>query len=429
MKHTISSSLFSENRKRLAIQLKPSSIAVCHSNDTMPTSADGTMRFVQNTDLFYLTGIHQEETILLLFPDAREARYKEVLFLRETSELIATWEGKKLTKEEARTISGIQTIYWTSEFLSIFRQLVFDSDHIYLNTNEHRRAIVEVETRDARFVTYCKEQYPLHSYHRLAPFMHRLRAIKSAEEIRLMQQACDLTEKGFRRALKFIKPGVNEREIVAEYAHEFIRHHGDFADYQPIIASGANACVLHYHDNDQVCQDGDLVLMDVGAGYCYYNADMTRVVPVNGRFSKRQKEVYNAVLRVMKTITQAMIPGKYWKDLQLETEKCVEKELVDLGLLSLDAIKKQDGQTPAFKKYFMHGVAHFLGLNVHDVGFFHEPLQAGTVLTCEPGIYIKEEGIGIRLENNILITEKGPLDLMKHIPIEPDEIEDIMNRK
>lgn len=423
----IDSKLFIENRKRLTKELKPNSIVVVHANDVMPTNADGTMRFKQNTDLFWLTGVDQEETILVLYPDSPDPAFKEVLFLRETSELIAIWEGKKLMKDEATELTGIQNVLWLSDFNKIFRNLVTDAENIYINTNEHKRADVIVQSRSVKFINWCKENYPLHNYCRLAPVINHLRMIKSKIEIDLLQEACNLTDKAFRRVLKFVKPGVMEYEVEAEFAHEFIRNGAAYADYSPIIASGASACVLHYVVNDKPCKAGDMILIDTGASYANYNADMTRCIPVNGRFSKRQKQVYNACLRVMKNTIDMVKKGGIWKDIQKATEKNMEEELVKLKLLKLRDIKKQNPAWPALKKYFMHNVSHFLGLDVHDVGYFQTPYKPGMVFTVEPGIYILEEGIGVRLENNILVTEKGNRDLMQNIPLEIEEIEEIMN--
>jgi len=425
----IDNKLFIENRAKLAKQLKPCSLAVVHSNDTMPTNADGTMKFKQNTDLFWLTGVYQEETILLMYPDSPDPAFKEVLFVKETSELIAIWEGRKLMKDEATDVTGIQNVLWLSEFPRVFRNLITDAENVYFNTNEHKRAVIEVESRSSKFIELCREKYPLHNYMRLAPVINKLRMIKSPIEIDLLQKATNLTEKGFRRVLKFVKPGVTEYEIEAEFAHEFIRNGGGFADYYPIIASGESACVLHYIENDKPCKSGEVILIDTGAMWSNYNADMTRVIPVNGKFSKRQKDVYNAVLSVMKSTIKLIKKGGIWKEIQAETEQNTERELVDLGLITVDDIRNQDKNNPALKKYFMHNVSHFLGLDVHDVGYFHLPYQPGMVFTVEPGIYIREEGIGIRLENNIVVTEKGNLDLFKNIPVEADEIEDLMNKK
>lgn len=423
----INSSLFVENRKRLAKLMLPNSLAVVNANDVMPTNADGTMPLKPNSDLFYLTGIEQEETIFLFYPEAHEEQYREILFLREANELTEIWEGHKLTKDEARKISGIKNIQWLSEFPRIFHRLMCECDHVYLNTNEHKRAVIEVETRDARFIRECQRKYPLHDYQRLARLMHKLRAIKSSVEIELIEKACDLTKKGFLRVLKFVKPGVNEMEIEAEFAHEFIRNGGYFA-YQPIIASGKNNCVLHYIKNCEQCNAGDLLLLDVAAGYANYNSDLTRTIPVSGKFTKRQRKVYDAVLRVMRASIQNLKPGILVKDWQKQAEELVEKELVELGLLTMRQIKRQSPDNPAFKKYFMHGVGHPIGLDVHDVGITTEPIEEGWVMTVEPGIYIREEGFGIRLENTVLVTKDGAVDLMETIPIEADEIEELMKK-
>jgi Xaa-Pro aminopeptidase len=422
----INSQLFIENRERFAKKLKPNSLAVFNSNDLLPSNADGNLLFLQNTDLFYLSGIDQEESILVIFPDAKNAAHREVLFLKETNEHIAVWEGHKYTKAEATATSGIKTIYWLSQFEVIFKKLITESEHVYLNTNEHLRATIETETRDARFLKWCKTHYPLHQYNRSAPIMHHLRAIKSAYEIELIQQACNITEKGFRRLLSFVKPGVMEYEIEAELIHEFVRNRSRGFAYNPIIASGKSSCVLHYIENNKVCKDGDILLLDVAAEYGNYMSDLTRTVPVNGKYTKRQKEVYNAVLRVMRAATSLLSVGNLIEENQKAVGQLIEKELVDLGLLKTDDIKKQDPNLPLYKKYFMHGTSHFLGLDVHDVGDFSRKLEEGMVFTCEPGIYIPEEDIGVRIENNILVTKNGPIDLMANIPIEADEIEALM---
>lgn len=419
----IDANLFVQNRKRFCGRIKRCALAVFHSNDTMPTNADGTMPFRQNNDLFYLSGIDQEETILLLFPDAKDARYQEILFIRETNDLILTWEGYKLTKEQAREKSGIRSIYWTSEFKQVFNSLVTEAEHIYLNTNEHLRAVVEVETRDARFVKWCKKTYPLHQYERSAPVMHYLRAIKSEAEIELIKQACSITEKAFRRLLKFIRPGVMEYEIEAEIYHEFLRQRSRGPAYGSIIASGANACILHYVDNNRECKDGDVLLMDFGAEYANYAADLTRSVPVNGTFTQRQREVYESVLHVMETATRMLVPGNTLDQYHSFVGTVMQNELIKLGLLNESDVKNQDPDKPLYKKYFMHGTSHFLGLDVHDVGNKYRPFEPGMVFTCEPGIYIREEGLGIRLENDILVTAHGPVDLMKNIPLKAGDIE------
>ena len=422
----LASDLFVQNRKRFCSRLKSCSLAVFQANDIMPTNADGTMAFRQNSDLFYLSGIDQEESILLLFPDAKDARNHEILFLRETNEHILTWEGYKLTKEQAQAVSGIKTIYWLSEFKQVFNALMAECEHVYLNTNEHLRAVVEVETREARFVKWCREAYPLHQYMRSAPIMHYLRAVKSDIEIEQIKKACSITQKAFLRLLKFIKPGVMEYEIEAELVHEFIRNRSRGPAYGSIIASGLNACILHYVDNNRACKDGDVVLMDFGAEYANYASDLTRSVPVNGKFTPRQKEVYNAVLHVLKTARNMLVPGNTLDQYHSFVGTVMQNELIKLGLLDAGDVKNQDPEKPLYKKYFMHGTSHHLGLDVHDVGNKFRPFEAGMVFTCEPGIYIREEGLGIRLENDILITSNGPVDLMHDIPIEADDIERMM---
>jgi Xaa-Pro aminopeptidase len=423
----INNQIFIKNRENLAKMLKPKSIAVFHSSDLMPTSADGSFAFKQHSDIFYLSGIDQEESILLIIPDAYEAKHREILFLRETNETIAVWEGEKLSKEQATTVSGISQVYWLSEFETVLQQVIFEAEHIYLNTNEHLRSTVEVETRDDRFRHACMRKYPLHKYERVAPLMHRLRAVKSEGEIDLLREACAITEKGFRRILPFVKVGVWEHEIEAEFIHEFIRNRATGFAYTPIIASGSNACILHYIDNNKICKDGDVLLLDVGAEYANYNADMTRCIPVNGRFSPRQKEVYAAVLRVMKEATNLLQVGNNWTDYHKEVGKIMESELIGLGLLNKHEVEKQNPAKPLYKKYFPHGTSHHLGLNVHDYGNKYHTFEAGMVFTCEPGIYIPEEKIGIRLENDIVIRENGNEDLMATIPLEMEEIESLMN--
>jgi Xaa-Pro aminopeptidase len=420
------SALFTLNRERL--KLLPRSLAVLNANDIMPTNADGSMGHLQNADLFYLTGIRQEETILLLAPDAFDPNHREILFLREPSEHLKIWEGHKLTKEQAEKISGIKNVKWLAEFPVIFRQVICEMENVFLNSNEHQRADATVETRDTRFVRDCQRNFPLHRYHRLAPLMHELRVVKSPHEIDAIKAASDLTGKGFRRVLKFVKPGVNETEVEAVLAHEFIRHKGQFA-YHPIIAAGANNNILHYNQNDQPCKKGDLLLLDVAAGLGNYMSDLTRTIPVSGKFSKRQKQVYNAVLRIFRAQVAALVPGKTTKDLRTECEERTAKECVDLGLLKMSEIKKQKPDAPAVKKFFMHGVSHPIGLDVHDVTYNHFKIQPGWVLTVEPAIYIPAENFGVRIENTVLVTENGPLDLMADIPIEAEEIEALMNRR
>jgi Xaa-Pro aminopeptidase len=424
----IDSKLFIENRKRFAASLKPNSIALFVSNDILPTNADGSMGFVQNSDLFYLTGVDQEETILLIYPDAKNETHKEVLFVRETNETIAIWEGAKLTKEQGTATSGIKTVMWNHGFEGFLKSVIFQAEHIYLNSNEHTRRYIDTETAEMRFNKNIISKYPLHKIERSAPIMHKLRAIKSQLEIDLIQQACNITEKGFRRLLGFVKPGVMEYEIEAELVHEFVRNRSRGFAYGPIIASGANACVLHYVENNKECKAGDVILLDVAAEYANYASDLTRCLPVSGKFTERQKQVYNAVLRVMRAATNMLTVGNTIPEYHKAVGQLMEKELVDLGLLTMDDIKKQNPDWPAYKKYFMHGTSHFLGLDVHDVGDFNRPLEEGMVFTCEPGIYIPQENLGIRLENDILVTKKGPVDLMKNIPIEADEIEALMSK-
>ena len=423
--------LFIENRRRLVSRLLQTTLpgqlplAVLHSNDIMPTNADGTMGFHQNADLFYLTGINQEESILLLCPGAFDEKQREILFLREPNEHLKIWEGYKLSKEQATAVSGIRQVKWLSEFPSVFRTLMVECDEVYLNSNEYPKGVGEVPTRDARFIEEVRSQFPLHTYRRLAKLLYDLRLVKSSYEVDRIRDACGITRKGFERVLKFVRPGVNEAEVEAEFSHEFIRHKGVFA-YPPIICAGENNCVLHYNQNDQECRDGELLLMDVAAGYGQYMSDLTRTIPVSGRFTPRQRSVYDAVLRVFRQVVAAMKPGAFLKDLRTLTEKLVEQELLTLGILKADEVAKQDPDKPLFKTYFMHGVAHPIGLDVHDVGLPSRPIAPGWVLTCEPAIYIAEEKFGIRLENDILVTEDGPVDLMHDIPIEAAEIEAMM---
>jgi Xaa-Pro aminopeptidase len=402
-------------------------MVIISSNDIMPTNADGTMGFKQNSDLYYLSGLDQEETLLIIYPDAPEDQYKEIAFVKETSELIEIWEGHKFTKEEAIEISGIKNIQWTSHFEQILKTIVYSAEQIYLIDNEHIRNSSSVETQNDRLNLEIKEKYPLHKIERLAPLLNVIRMQKETIEIEALQKAIDITEKAFRRILKFTKPGVFEYEVEAEFIHEFIKNRSNGFAYTPIIASGSNACVLHYIENTLACKDGDMLLLDVGACYANYNADMTRTIPVNGRFTKRQKQVYEAVHDVLNFATQIMTSGTYWVDYQKEVEKYMESKLIDLGLFTRNDVEKQDKHQPLFKKYFMHGVAHHLGIDVHDVWDKYKPFASGMVLTCEPGIYIREEGLGIRLENNLLITDKGAVNLMNNIPIHWEEIETLMN--
>ncbi len=420
-------SLFVLNRNNFNKQLKSKSIAVFNANDEQLRSGDQNFIFRQNPDLFYLSGIDQEQTILLLFPDCPNPLYREVLFLRQTNEYIAVWEGHKYTKEEARKVSGIQQVFWVEEFWNVLQSVIHYADHIYLNTNENDRYVHTVPYRDLRFIQELKERYPLHHYERSAVIMRDLRPVKSAVEVELTKKACQITRDAFVRVLKFTKPGVNEYEIEAEIIHEFIRQGASGHAYNPIIASGANANILHYNDNNQICQSGDVILFDFGAEYANYNADMSRSIPVNGRFTKRQKEVYQAVLRVMRAASKLLVAGTIWNEYHEEVGRIMESELIGLGLLDKHAVAKQDPAAPLYKKYFMHGTSHHLGLDVHDFASRYKAFEVGNILTCEPGIYIPEEGLGIRLENNILITATGNIDLMADIPVEEEEIEEIMN--
>lgn len=423
----LSSELYIKNRKKLVEQMPKNSMAIISSNDIMPTNADGTMGFQQQSDLLYLSGLDQEETILVLFPDSPIPAYREIAFLRETSELIAIWEGEKLTKERAREISGIQTILWNDQFDAILKTIIFEAENIFLIGNEHIRNESKVQTQNDRLILKLKEQFPLHHFQRLAPILNQLRMIKEKEEIKQMQKACDITEAAFKKVLKLIKPGIMEYQIEAELIREMLYHGSKGFAYTPIIASGGNACVLHYITNHMPCMDGDLILMDVAAEYGNYNSDLTRTIPVNGKFTVRQKQVYQAVLDVLNFASDLMRPGILWTDYQAECEKFMESKLVEIGLLKKEDIAKQNPSQPLFKKYFMHGVAHHIGLDVHDVWDKYTPFKEGMILTCEPGIYIQEEGLGIRLENNLLITKDGPINLMKNIPLEIQEIEDFMH--
>jgi Xaa-Pro aminopeptidase len=419
--------LFVANRKNFAKHLKSNSLAVFNANDENLRSGDQNFIFKQNADLFYLSGIDQEQTILILFPDCPNPLYREVLFLRQTNEHIAVWEGHKYTKEQARRASGIDQIYWLDEFWNILQSIVHYAENIYLNTNENDRYVHSVPYRDLRFIQELKERYPLHHYERSAVILRDLRPVKSEIEVELTKKACQITRDAFVRVLKFIKPGVKEYEIEAEIIHEFIRQGATGHAYNPIIASGPNANILHYNDNNQECKDGDVILFDFGAEYANYNADMSRSIPVSGRFTKRQKDVYNAVLRVMRAATKLIVAGTIWNEYHEEVGRLMESELIGLGLLDKHDVAKQNPAMPLYKKYFMHGTSHHLGLDVHDFASRYKAFEVGNILTCEPGIYIPEEGLGIRIENNILITKTGNVDLMADIPVEAEEIEEIMN--
>ena len=423
----IDNQLFINNRKKFSAKLATNTIAIFNANDVMPTNADGTMPFRQNNDLFWLSGVDQEESVLVIFPDHTDESQREILFLKETNEHIAIWEGAKLTKEGALKTAGIKTVYWLNELEGKIAELIGKCNGIYLNKNIHSRSASAVETRDDRFRKMIADKFSETTIHEVAPIMHELRAIKSNFEIKLMQNACDITEKGLRRILPFIKPGVTEYEIEAELMHEFLKNRSNGFAYQPIIGSGVDSCVLHYIDNNKACKDGDILLMDFGAEYANYASDLTRTIPVNGKFTNRQKAVYNSVLLVMKEATNMLRPGTIFKEYNAEIGRIMELELIKLGLLDKHDVQKQDAKNPLFKQYFMHGTSHYLGLDVHDVGDFDWPMKEGMVFTCEPGIYILEEELGIRLENDILVTANGPDDLMKNIPIEAEEIEHLMN--
>jgi Xaa-Pro aminopeptidase len=424
----IDAALFKLNRQNFMSQMEDGALAVFNSNDIFPISADSTMPFQQHRDILFLSGVDQEESILVLFPNAKNPNQREVLFLKETSELIAIWEGEKLDKKRALQVSGIANVHWLQDFQTVFKQMMAEASGVYLNTNEHLRAKTEVETREDRFIKKVKQDYPTHQVHKSAPILHRLRSVKDPIEINLMQKACDITKAGIHRLLKFIKPGVWEHHIEAELAHEFLMNASRGFAYTPIIASGKNACVLHYIENNKECFDGDVILLDVGAEYANYASDLTRCIPVSGTFTARQKEVYNSVLHVKNEAEKLLVPGTMMSEYHKQVGLLMEEQLVKLKLISLSDIKSQNPDWPAYKKYFMHGTSHFIGLDTHDVGLWNEPIKAGMAFTCEPGIYIPEENLGIRLEDDLVVQEKGaPLNLMSEIPLEADEIEDLMN--
>ena len=426
--HPINNSLFIKNRQNFTANMKPNSLAVFNSNDIYPVSADSTLPFEQHRDIFYLSGIDQEESVLVLFPDCPKEKHREILFLKETNEHIAIWEGEKLTKERAFEVSGIKTVYWLQDMEKVVHELMTQCETIYINTNEHYRSSTETETREDRFTKWLKNKYPAHSVAKSNPILQRLRSVKDPIEIDLIQQACNITEKGFRRILNFVKPNIWEYEIEAEFIHAFINTRYNKFEYSPIIASGNNANVLHYIDNNKQCKASDLLLLDVAAEYANYSSDMTRTIPVSGRFSTRQKDVYNAVNRVKDEATNMLTPGTLWADYHMEVGKIMTSELSKLGLLDKADVQNENPEWPAYKKYFMHGTSHHLGLDTHDYGILTEPMQTNMVFTVEPAIYIPAEGFGIRLEDNVVIQETGkPINLMKNIPIEADEIESLMN--
>ena len=408
--------------------MKPNSLAVFNSNDIFPTGADSTLPFAQHRDIFYLSGVDQEESILVMFPDSPKEKHREILFLKETNDHIAVWEGEKLTKEKAFETSGIKTVYWLKDFEKIFFELMTQCETVNINTNEHYRASIEMETREARFAKWLKNNYPAHSVAKSNPILQRLRSVKDPIELEILQTACNITEKAFRRVLKFTRPGVWEYNIEAEFMHEFLNNRSKGFAYTPIIASGNNANVLHYIENNQQCKAGDLILIDAGAEYANYSSDMTRTIPVSGTYSDRQKQVYNAVNRVKNEATKMLVPGAYWEQYHIEVGKLMTSELLGLGLIDKADVQNENPDWPAYKKYFMHGTSHHIGLDTHDYGLLHEPMQANQVFTVEPGIYIPDEGFGIRLEDDVVIQDSGePFNLMRNIPIEVEEIEEIMN--
>ncbi|MBL30676.1 MAG: X-Pro aminopeptidase [Flavobacteriaceae bacterium] len=425
----INSSVYKNNRKSFSNEIDNLGLAVFNSNDIYPVSADTTLPFSQHRDIFYLSGIDQEETILILFPNAKKTIDKEILFIKQTNKQIAIWEGEKLSKEKARKISGIENVKWISDFKNTFFDLASEAEILYFNTNEHYRAKNETQTREDRFIQWAKNKYPAHKVGKSNPILQKLRSIKSVEEINQIKKACEITEKGFRRIINFIEPGVWEYEIEAELIHEFIRNKSKGFAYSPIIASGKNANILHYESNNQKCKSGDLVLLDVAAEYGNYSSDLTRTLPVSGRYTDRQKKVYNSVLNVKNLATKMLQPGVLLNDYHKEVGEIMTSELLKLGLLKKIDIRNQNSNNPAYKKYFMHGTSHHMGLDTHDYGLLSDSLVPNMVLTVEPGIYIPEEGFGIRLEDDVVIQEKGePTNLMEKIPIEIEEIEMLMNR-
>jgi Xaa-Pro aminopeptidase len=426
MRHArIDSELFAANRRRLVPLLPEKALAIVHAADILPTSGDGTLRLHPASDLFWLSGIEQEESVLVLCPQASDPAAREMLFIRQPSEHSAVWEGSKLTRERATEISGIRHVRWLSDLPAALRGLMCESESVWLNANEHERAVFEVEDRDLRMARALIAKYPLHRYERLAPLLRRLRAVKSPAEVALIKRAIDITDAGLRRMLAALKPGVREYELEAELLCEFTRRRARMA-YEPIVGSGKNACVLHYLDNESECRAGDLLLVDVGANYANYAADLTRTYPISGRFTSRQRAVYEAVLRVLAAAMQRALPGTSLRDWKRAAQIDMAKELVGLGLITADEAAQDSPESPACRKYFMHGLGHSLGLGVHDIAPADGPLEAGWVITIEPGIYIPAENLAVRLENDVLVTEQGPLDLSAHVPIEPDEIESLL---
>ena len=425
---TIDPILFIRNRGKIVQSIQPNSLAIWHSNEVYPTNTDGAMPFIQQSDLFYLTGIDQEDAILLICPDAPKSEWKEILFIKRVDQHTTIWDGPKYTQQEAQTISGIDTVYWLDQFEKILHTLISSVEYIYCNSNEHPRSNAYLTTKDHQFITWIQQRYPLHGYKRLAPIMSNLRMCKEPEEIELIRHACAITAKGFQAAFKTIMPGIKEYEIEAQFAYEFVRNGANYFAYEPIIASGANSCILHYNANHKTCQDGDILLMDVGSTYANYASDVTRTVPVNGKFNKRQRQVYEAVLNVLKCVQNLIKPNLSFAEYNQAVVSIVEKELVDLKLISINEIKDAPKDNPAYRRYFMHGISHHLGLSTHDLGDTYGKILPNMVLTVEPGIYIFEEDLGIRLENTIAVTERGIRNLTEDIPIEPDEIQNLMSK-
>ena len=426
----IDKSLFVSNRNNFLDRMISKSVAFFNSNDLYPVSADTTLPFEQHRDIFYLSGINQEESVLLLLKKGNNNETQEILFLKKPNEILTHWEGEKLDKEKAYLISGIKTVYWLEDLEKVTDQIISSVENIYLNSNEHYRAKVVVETREARFNKWIQKKYPTKNNKRSNPILQQLRAVKNPIEIELIKKACMITEKGFRRVLNFVKPGVWEHEIEAEFSHEFLKNRSRKFAYQPIIASGNNSNILHYIENNNQCKEGDIILIDVGAEYANYSSDMTRTIPVSGRYTQRQKQVYSSVLHVKREATNLLKPGVLWKDHHIEVGKIMTFELLKLGLLDRSDVQNQTKLNPAFKKYFTHGTSHHLGLDTHDYGDVTLPIQANNVFTVEPGIYIKEEGFGIRLEDDVIVQKSGnPINLMKSIPIEIEEIESLMDLK
>ena len=423
----IPNSLFIKNRNKFISRMKPNTIAILTSNDVKHNNADDVMGFTQNNDLFYLSGIDQEDSILVLYPDAYKKNNIAILFVKETNEHIKIWDGEKLTKEQATTISGIERVEWLQDFETLLQYMAFEADGFYLGHNEHiKRVTKDQETQQDRMIKWCKQKYPLHEYHRVAKITRGLRQIKSKEEVALIQKGADISVASFKRVLKASKPNIKEFELEAELTYNLVKSGALRHAFQPIVASGKNACALHYNTNDDICKSGDMILMDFGVCYANYNSDTTRCFPVNGKFTERQKEVYSSVLYCLREGSKLLKHGVEHADYEKNMASLVETELIKLGLLNTDDVANQNPEKPLYKKYFMHGTAHHIGLDVHDVGPY-KTIEKGMVFTCEPGIYISEEGIGCRLENDYLITEKGNINLTEAMPIEIEEIETLMN--